>query len=219
MRFLSPRNAIYSVGLMGLGLIALTGCASTRKSAATAVPVTAPAVGPASDAAQPSVSLPSGLTVFTSGQGLYVAGQPQAGDWQALAMSGVRTVVNLRTAAEMKARDERSEVDAAGMRYVNLPIDGAAGITADNARMLSIILDDADGPVLVHCASANRAGALLAVIAAQRGMQAEPALKLGRASGMTSTEARARAVIGEINAAQCVAAASDADSAQCPPGT
>ena len=219
MRCLSPRHAIYSVGLMGLGLIALTGCASTRESISTAVPVTAPAGGAASDAAQPSVSPPSGLTVFTSEQGLYVAGQPQAGDWQALAMSGVRTVVNLRTAAEMKARDERSEVDAAGMRYVNLPIDGAAGITADNARMLSIILDDADGPVLVHCASANRAGALLAVIAAQRGMQAEPALKLGRASGMTSTEARARAVIGEINAAQCVAAASDADPAQCPPGT
>ena len=219
MRCLSPRNAIYSVGLMGLGLIALTGCASTRESISTAVPVTAPAVGPASHAAQPSVSPPSGLTVFTSGQGLYVAGQPQAGDWQALAMSGVRTVVNLRTAAEMKARDERIEVDAAGMRYVNLPIDGAAGITADNARMLSIILNDADGPVLVHCASANRAGALLAVIAAQRGMQAEPALKLGRASGMTSTEARARAVIGEITAAQCVAAASDADPAQCPPGT
>ena len=219
MRCLSPRHAIYSVGLMGLGLIALTGCASTRESISAAVPVTAPAVGPASHAAQPSVSPPSGLTVFTSGQGLYVAGQPQAGDWQALAMSGVRTVVNLRTAAEMKARDERSEVDAAGMRYVNLPIDGAAGITADNARMLSSILDDADGPVLVHCASANRAGALLAVIAAQRGMQAEPALKLGRASGMTSTEARARAVIGEISAAQCVAAASDADPAQCPPGT
>lgn len=219
MRCLSPRNAIYSVGLMGLGLIALTGCASTRGSTVTAVPVTAPAVGPASDAAQPSVSLPSGLTVFTSGQGLHVAGQPQAGDWQALAMSGVRTVVNLRTAAEMKARDERSEVDAAGMRYVNLPIDGAAGITADNARMLSSILDDADGPVLVHCASANRAGALLAVMAAQRGMQAEPALKLGRASGMTSTEALARAVIGEISAAQCVAAASDAAPAQCPPGT
>lgn len=198
-------NAISRISLAVLVLV-LAGCATLR-----AVP--APAVtGPTRTLA----SVPSGLKVLNPKPGLYVAGQPAAEDWQVIAASGVRTIVNLRTADEMKARDERAEVDGAGMRYVELPIAGVAGITADNARRLSVLIGEASGPVLVHCASANRAGALLAVASVQQGTAIEPALAFGRESGMKSAEVRVREVIDEVRVAKCVAAAGDAPVGQCP---
>lgn len=48
----------------------------------------------------------------------------------------------------------------------------------------------------LHCASGNRAGALLALIAASDGMPAEDAVELGRRGGMTSMEAPVREVLG-----------------------
>ncbi|NOT88977.1 MAG: hypothetical protein HOP03_12450 [Lysobacter sp.] len=195
------RNALSSLGLVAV-LLVPAGCTTMREAPAKSVRTLA--------------SVPSGLTVLNPKQGLYVAGQPGVEDWQAIAASGVRTIVNLRTADEMKTRDERAEVDDAGMHYVELPIAGVAGITADNASLLSALLAEAEGPVLVHCASANRAGALLAVASMQQGMAIEPALAFGRESGMKSTEVRTREVIEELRAATCAAAAGDASVGRCP---
>ena len=128
--------------------------------------------------------------------GLYTAGQPQASDWPALRARGVATVINLRTPKEMEGRDEAAEVRAAGMRYLSMPVAGADGITEANARLLRDALGAADGPVLVHCASGNRVGGLLAVMRARlEGATGEEALEFGRQAGMSGTEARARQVI------------------------
>ena len=130
--------------------------------------------------------------------GLYTAGQPEATDWQAIRAKGVRTVVNLRTPGELQGRDEAAEVRAAGMRYVQIPVAGADGITPDNARALHAALAPAHGGgVLVHCASGNRAGALLGLEQAEfDGASKDDALALGRKAGMTSTEAKLRQVLG-----------------------
>ena len=128
--------------------------------------------------------------------GLYTSGQPTANDWQAIAARGVTTVVNLRTAEEMQGRDEAAEVQAAGMRYVSIPVAGAAGLTDQAADALAVALHAAPGPVLLHCHSGNRAGGLLAITAVRdEGVPVENALALGRAAGMTSTEARVRDVL------------------------
>ena len=50
--------------------------------------------------------------------------------------------------------------------------------------------------MLVHCASGNRVGALIALSAADEGVPVEEALARGRAAGMTSTEARVRELLG-----------------------
>jgi uncharacterized protein (TIGR01244 family) len=144
----------------------------------------------------PMAATPSGTAVAQPKPDLYTSGQPAVGDWRAFADAGVRTVVNLRTSAEMKGRDERAEVEAAGMRYLELPIDGAAAIDAEHARALSALLRAQPGPVLLHCASGNRVGGLLALAAAQDGMPAEDALALGRSAGMKSTEGRVREALG-----------------------
>ena len=60
------------------------------------------------------------------------------------------------------------------------------------------ILGAGGAPVLVHCASANRAGGLLALMAAsEEGMDKEAALEFGRDAGMKSTEARVREVLSQ----------------------
>lgn len=166
----------------------LAGCASTRHDAAAPAPLAA---------------TPSGVALNRPQPGLYTAGQPAAGDWRAIADAGVRTVINLRTATEMAGRDERAEVAAVGMRYIEIPIDGPGGITPENAKRLREALAAARGDALVHCASANRAGGLLAVALAQQGIAVEEALAIGRAAGMKSTEARATQIIGESSKAIC----------------
>lgn len=130
--------------------------------------------------------------------GLYTAGQPAPTDWAALKALGVHTVVNLRTPAELQGRDEAAEVRAAGLQYVAIPVAGADGINPGTARILHAALAPAHGGgVLVHCASGNRAGALLALEQAEYdGLPKDAALALGRKAGMTSTEATLRQTLG-----------------------
>jgi uncharacterized protein (TIGR01244 family) len=145
---------------------------------------------------------PAGIPVLQPEPRLYVTGQPAAADWRTFADAGVGTVINLRTPAEMQGRDARAEVAATGMRYLELPIDGAGAVTPDNARRLGELLREAQGPVLLHCASGNRVGGLLALLKAAEGMPTDEALAFGRSAGMKSTETRVREALGVAPAAQ-----------------
>lgn len=147
------------------------------------------------------VATPAGTPVLQPEPQLYVAGQPAAADWRTFADAGVGTVINLRTPAEMQGRDAREEVVATGMRYLELPIDGAGAVTPGNARRLGELLREAQGPVLLHCASGNRVGGLLALLKAAEGMPTGDALAFGRSAGMKSTEAKVREALGAAPAA------------------
>lgn len=128
---------------------------------------------------------------------LLTGGQPEAASWKHLAADGVTTVINLRPADEMAGRDEAAEVAAAGMSYRQIPVAGGAGITAENANALWTAIEQAPGKVLVHCASGNRVGALLALGAArQGGMDRQQALQFGKAAGLAGAEPRVREVLG-----------------------
>lgn len=129
--------------------------------------------------------------------GLLTGGQPSAADWAGLKARGVTMVVNLRPDAEMAGRNEAAEVAAAGMAYVGIPVAGADAVDTDNARRLWTLLKSSDTPVFVHCASGNRAGALLALGAAQSGgMAPEAALEFGRKAGLGSLEPVVRERLG-----------------------
>jgi uncharacterized protein (TIGR01244 family) len=118
--------------------------------------------------------------------GITTAGQPSAANLEAAAKAGYKTVIDLRALTEDRGFDERATVERLGMSYVSLPVDGAAGITYENAHELDRLLADLPKPVLLHCASANRAGALLALRAKSNGADSAAALELGVASGLTS---------------------------------
>ena len=129
------------------------------------------------------------LQLFTPLPEVFTAGQPGAEDWNTIAGKGVTTVINLRLPEELEGRNERDEVTRVGMAYVEVPIAGAKGLSVEKAEALRAVILASDGPVLVHCATGNRAGALLALALAQAGLTDEAALDIGRAGGMIATEA------------------------------
>ena len=140
-----------------------------------AVLILAGAPGYAGDFAQPKA-------------GLHTGGQPTVEDLQRLKDEGVRTVIDLRGPQEARGYDEAGEAEALGLAYVALPISGKDDVNAENARALHALLQDREGGVLLHCASGNRVGALLALGAAAQGASREEALELGRQAGLKSLE-------------------------------
>lgn len=110
---------------------------------------------------------------------LYVGGQPTEDQFAELKSAGIATVIDLRNSNETKF-DEASLVEQTGMAYINLPVDGAAGINDENRNLLRSVLYNATGVVFLHCGSSNRVGALLALDAVHNGMSVEDALEYGR---------------------------------------
>lgn len=109
--------------------------------------------------------------------------------------AGYETVINLRLETEPGAK--REEVEGLGMGYVALPIAGKEGLTRENAQELAWALGEATSPVLLHCGSSNRVGALLALKAFYiDGMEPRDALELGLESGLKSLEPEVRQQLG-----------------------
>jgi uncharacterized protein (TIGR01244 family) len=96
-------------------------------------------------------------------------------------------VIDLRTEGEDRGMDEEAVVEALGMRYELLPI-GRGSITFENAQALDALISESDGPVLVHCGSSNRVGALMTLRQSLNGADDESALEYGRDAGLRSLE-------------------------------
>lgn len=128
--------------------------------------------------------------------GILSSGQPTAAQLGVAARSGVRHVINLRTAGEEVAFNESEVVDSLGMEYHSIPVAGGAGINADNAQALADILADLNGqPVLIHCATGNRVGGLMALSSFADGASVDSAIEEGARWGMTSE--RLQAIVRE----------------------
>lgn len=123
--------------------------------------------------------------------GHYTGGQPTPAHLAELALAGVRTVINLRGPDEPVDYDEPAEAGRLGLRYVSMPIVGAADLDRAHVRQFGHALDEARraGGVLIHCASANRVGAMVALDEAlNRGRPLDAALAQGRAAGLKALE-------------------------------
>jgi uncharacterized protein (TIGR01244 family) len=129
--------------------------------------------------------------------GLTSSGQPDAEQLALFAEAGYVAVVDLRGESENRGLDEAAEVESLGLDYVNLPVSGADSISWENANKLDEILSSYDGPVLVHCGSGNRVGALLALSKSKSGADDEEAVAYGRAAGMTGLEPVVRTRLSE----------------------
>ena len=121
--------------------------------------------------------------------GVTSAGQPDAEALKVFADSGYVAVIDLRGPTENRGFDEASAVAELGLEYVTLPVVGRDGISFENAAKLDTLLEQYDAPVLVHCGSGNRVGALLALRESLAGADDEAALETGRSAGLTRLEA------------------------------
>ncbi len=129
--------------------------------------------------------------------GLATAGQPSPEAIARLREMGFKTVINLRTEKEGGKGEEQS-VAAAGLRYVWVPVSADTLSAADVDAVARVLDDPAAGPTLLHCASANRVGAVWAILQVRRGKTLEEAQAEGRAIGLASPalEAAVRRVLG-----------------------
>lgn len=117
----------------------------------------------------------------------FTGGQPTVEELHALQQAGVRHIINLRTDAELDAVYLAQVAQRDALTHHRLPIAGADGVTFDNAQRLDALLKEVgDDGVLVHCASGNRVGALMALRAGLAGEDVEAALATGRQWGLTS---------------------------------
>jgi uncharacterized protein (TIGR01244 family) len=83
---------------------------------------------------------------------IYRGGQPTDEGWNSLAGLGVKTIIDLRREGEdgHSIAAEAQAVEAAGMRYVSVPMEG---IVSPGEEQISKILGlmDSEEPVFVHC--------------------------------------------------------------------
>ena len=130
-------------------------------------------------------------------EGITTAGQPDAAALNVFAEQGYKTVIDIRTEPEDRGMDEAAVISELGMEYIVFPIDKPEAINFDNARELTRLIEESEGPVLVHCGSSNRVGALFALQKSLDGADDEVALEYGREAGMTRLEGRVKKVLSE----------------------
>ena len=129
--------------------------------------------------------------------GILSGGQPTDEQLIQAKNKGYKTIINLRPTSEHQGDKEANKVRELGMAYINIPVKGASGINSENSQALIKALSDSNNyPVMVHCASGNRVGALFALDAAQRSqLSTEEAIKVGKQAGLTQLEDVVRNVL------------------------
>jgi tyrosine-protein phosphatase SIW14 len=114
--------------------------------------------------ALPAFADPAGVGNFHKvDDQVYRGAQPTAEGFQNLAKMGIKTVIDLRE-ADQRSLAEKKVVEAAGMKYVNIPLRGMEAPSAVNvAKILGYFAETGSGPVFVHCRrGADRTGTVIA---------------------------------------------------------
>jgi len=92
----------------------------------------------------------------------YRGAQPNEEDYKDLASLGIKTVIDLRNDPESY---EKRDVEALGMRYVNIPMsDKDYPMSGQAEQFLKLVDDSSTGKFFVHCAGGrHRTGVMGAV--------------------------------------------------------
>lgn len=118
---------------------------------------------------------------------LTVGAQPSESEIETLAKDGFKSVVNFRTAGEddqlLSLDKEESQVIAAGMKYLHVPISmksmNQAKVDEFRKRLESL-----PKPAFAHCKTGKRAGAMTMMhVAVENGMSGEQTLKKAEEMG------------------------------------
>jgi protein tyrosine/serine phosphatase len=107
---------------------------------------------------------PAGVPNFHQvSQNVYRGAQPRKEGFQSLASLGVKTIIDLR-GGEDRSHNEEKIVEAAGMRYIAIPLSGFEAPSAQQvSKLLGLLNDSSAGPVFVHCRrGADRTGTIIA---------------------------------------------------------
>ncbi len=193
--------------------VAALGCSSSTSSEPAAektAPVANPAVvapmAPTPVAVEvPAVAKVPATTLIEINNGaLYdgylVGGQPTVEQYLAISKAGYGTVIDLRAATESGAEKNKSQVESLQMTYVNLPVGSADDMDQATVMKFSDLLAASKGPVVVHCGSSNRVGAMFALKEHWiDNVDPIEAVAHGKQAGMKSLEDSVKALLGLSN--------------------
>ncbi len=132
----------------------------------------------------PLINLPNLQVPFDS---VLTGGQPTLDQIKQAAETGFKAVINLRANNELPDPDqEKVWVEECGMKYIHIPVVVAEGLTPQNARVFADALSKPENyPIIVHCKSGNRVGAMFALKAFHiNEKEIEEALLIGKRAGL-----------------------------------
>ena len=119
---------------------------------------------------------------------VYRGAQPTSEGFQNLARLGIHTVIDLQESDSARAANEAKAVNAAGMEYIGIPMEGMHTPSNESiAKALSVLENTTSGPVFVHChRGADRTGGVIACYRIEHDHWAnDKALSEARSMGMS----------------------------------
>ena len=138
-------------------------------------------------------TLPGGMNVTRVDAVVMCGGATTNEAFPALKKEGFASVINLREASErgVDIPASRTAAEAAGLRYVHVPVRGSAPEPASVDAFLAAVKDPANQPMYIHCGTANRVGAMwLIKRVLVDGWDVPRATKEAEAIGLTSANLR-----------------------------
>lgn len=120
-----------------------------------------------------------GMNLRQLSENVFVAGQPDTEQLRCLADQGYTTVINSRTAKEMSqlGLDEAQAATHLGLRYLAAPIGAGSQFSLAELNHLQAAIDQAGGPVLMHCRSGRRSSRLYAALLVAQGLPLDQAIE------------------------------------------
>lgn len=104
---------------------------------------------------------------------------------------GFALVVDLRGPEEGTALEQRAAA-MVGLRYVNIPVTTEVPTDAQIVEFARVVENAGNYPLIVHCASANRVGAMWTLYRVARGTPVATAIAEGRTIGLSTRESAVR---------------------------
>jgi uncharacterized protein (TIGR01244 family) len=142
-------------------------------------------------------TLPGAKNVTRVDAALMCGGATGDEAFPALKKEGFVSVINLRMADEpgVNIASSRAAAEAAGLKYVHVPVRSASPDPASVDAFLAAVQDRGNQPMYIHCASANRVAAMwLIKRVVVDGWSVERASEEAKAIGLTSEPLRQFAV-------------------------
>jgi len=124
------------------------------------------------------------------------AGLLQKGGLEDAKQLGFKLIVDLRKPDEKGVKREMAAAKELGIDYLNIPVASRAPEWGQVDQLASVIGNTKNYPILIHCVSSNRSGAIWALYRARMGVPTEIAIQEGRCSGLESREQAVRNRLG-----------------------
>lgn len=127
-------------------------------------------------------------------------GQPSEEDIAALKAAGYRKIINLRRPGEqnqpLDPQAQGAVVTGLGMAYAHIPVD-PKNLDPSSAAAVFKEIEEADGPVYVHCAAGGRA-VTHALLADGNGKSADAVFKKAEEIGAPVTDEGFKAFVQKV---------------------